>query len=167
MDFKVRMPMCVEWGRLADIVCEDNTKMHWEGMVSWCMDRYKNDLSCRAVRGYLSARRWYDYTATLSGSDFGFRPAFVPLTPDVTKNGTVIPIATLYMSGKPVLVPQNPVNGGDIQQYRKGAKLEFRKPLDDPRYQIQAIKVDRIYIADRNLLCEISWERLAHQGFGD
>ena len=50
--------------------------------------------------------------------------------------------------------------------YRNGTKLEFREPLDDPRYQIQAIKVDGIYIADRNLLYSISWDELNRQGFG-
>ena len=148
------------------IVHEDNAKMHWEYMDSWCMNRVQDNLSRRVLRGYSSARSRDFFTATNSGSIVGFRPAFVPLTPDDTGNGQVVPVATLYMDGKPVLVPRYPVMDGDVQEYRNGTKLEFREPLDDPRYQIQVIKVDGIYIADRNLLCDISWDELNRQGFG-
>ena len=141
--------------------------MHWEYMDSWCMNRVQDNLSRRVLRGYSSARSRDFFTATNSGSIVGFRPAFVPLTPDDTGNGQVVPVATLYMDGKPVLVPRYPAWSGDVQKYRKGAKLEFREPLDDPRYQIQAIKVDGIYIADRNLLCMISWKELTQQRFGN
>ena len=166
MDFKVRMPTCAEWDRLVDIVQKDNGKMHWGKMYSWCMDRDKDYSSSRAVRGYNSARLWHYNNAAYSSPYVGFRPAFIPLTPDDTGNGQVVPVATLYMDGKPVLVPRYPVMGGGVQKYRKGAKLEFREPLNNPRYQIQAIKVDGIYIADRNILCCISWDELNWQGFG-
>ena len=166
MDFKVRIPTCKEWDRLADIVHEDDDKMHWREMYSWCMDLGKDHLSLRAVRGCDSARYWFNNYASRSSQLVGFRPAFVPLTPDDTENGQVIPVATLYMDGKPVLVPQNPVRNGDIQGYRDEAQLEFREPMNDFRYQIRAIKVDGIYIADRNLLHSISWDELNRQGFG-
>ena len=167
MDFKVRMPTCAEWNRLADIVHGDNKKMYWRRMYSWCMDRDKDYPSFRVVRGCDSARFWNYYLAASSSPRVGFRPAFVPLSPDDTENGRVIQVATFYMDGEPVLVSQNPVGFGDVHEYRKGAKLEFGEPLDDPRYQIHAIKVDGIYIADRDLLCMISWKELTQQGFGD
>ena len=165
MDFKVRMPTCKEWDRLVDIVHEDDDKMHWREMYSWCMDRDKVDSSFSAVRGYFSARLWYDYYARNSRSHIGFRPVFVPKISDNIKDGQIVQIATLYMGGEPVLVPQNPVEFGDVQGYRRGTKLEFREPMNDFRYQIRAIKVDGIYIADRNLLHSISWDELNRQGF--
>lgn len=64
------------------------------------------------------------------------------------------------MNGESVKVPINPVYGGDIVYYKEGAKLEVREPLDDPDYQIKAIKVGSIYIADRVLLTNISYNQI-------
>lgn len=164
MNFKVKMPTCAEWDRLADIVRGDNAKMHWNEMYSWCTDQDEVNPLTRAIRGFSSSHH-LDYCYADVKSDVGFRPVFVPPTHDVTENGRIILIATLYMDGKPVFVPQNPMWTWEIQQYREGAKLEFREPLDDPQYQIRAIAVDGIYIADQNLLRSISWNELKAQGF--
>lgn len=166
MDFKVRMPTCEEWDRLADIVHEDDTAMHWKRMYSWCINKNKKYSSCRVVRGYDSPR-FQNAKKTVNFSiDLGFRPAFVPLIPNSTENGKIVRIATLYMDGNPVLVPLYTEWDGDTKKYREGAKLKFREPLlDNFQYQIRAIKVDGVYIADRNLLCSISWDELSQQGF--
>ena len=53
------------------------------------------------------------------------------------------------MGDKPVKVPQNPVYNGDIADYIPGAKLELRETLGDSAYQVTAIKVGKVLIADR------------------
>lgn len=90
-------------------------------MYSWVSDRdfEQKHPSCRAVRGYPSACFWYNYYATDRNVLVGFRPAFDglesdDLTPD--ENGVAV-VGTLYMNGKPIRVPQNPIHNGDIQDY--------------------------------------------------
>ena len=72
---------------------------------------------------------------------------------------------TLYMNDMPVKVPQNPISIGDIPDYIPGAKLELGAPIQDAAYQVQAIKIGNIMIADRVLLKNISWDDLHKQGF--
>ena len=64
---------------------------------------------------------------------------------------------TLYMHGEPVKIPKRPKADGDIQDYIPGATLELGAPLVDPDYQISAIRVGDVLIADRVLLKNISW----------
>ena len=91
----------------------------------------------------------------------GFRPAFEVLHPDpLTPDGTIITVGPLYMDGKPVKVPQNPTQNGDVSDYIPGAKLEMREALDDPSYQVKAIKVGDVLVADRVLLKNLSWDDL-------
>ena len=150
---KMRLPTCTEYNLLADTVKEDNGVMHWKGIYSWCQDADPNLASKRAVRGYLSARFWSNDSATTRNALVGFRPAFEVLHPDpLTPDGTIITVGTLYMDGKPVKVPQNPTQNGDVSDYIPGAKLEMREALDDPSYQVKAIKADDVLVADRVLL---------------
>ena len=158
---KMRLPTCEEYDLLATAVKEDNNRMHWNDMLSWCQDVDPNWTSHRAVRGYRSARYGCYYYATLRHAHVGFRPTFKILNPDpLTPDGTIITVGTLYMDGKPVKVPQNPTQDGDIPNYIHGAKLEMREALDDPSYQVQAIKAGDVLIVDRVLLKNISWDDL-------
>lgn len=98
--------------------------------------------------------------------DVGFRPIFEILGPDIlVPDGTILTVGTLYMNGQPLRVPQVPVYSGDIPNYIPGAKLKIENPLEDPAYQIRAIKIGRILAADRVLLKKISWEDLECQRF--
>ena len=162
---KMRLPTCEEYDLLATTTKEDNDTMHWSHMYSWCQDEYPGSMSTRAVRGWVSARCWGSNGATNRNVDVGFRPTFEVLHPDpLTPDGTIITVGTLYMDGKPVRVPQNPTRDGDIPNYIPGASLEMREALDDPDYQVQAIKAGDVLIVDRILLKNISWEDLAAQG---
>ncbi len=148
-----------------DIVSESNKLAHWKDMYFWCQDESTVWALNRAVRGYRSARCWGEHTATNRNVYVGFRPAFDVLTTDhLVSDGTLITAGTLYMGGQPVRVPQNPICNGDIADYIPGTKLEFRAALEDPAYQIQAIKVGGILIADSCLLRNISWEDIVAQG---
>lgn len=69
---------------------------NWNEMYSWGQDAYST--SGRAVRGYYSARYWYDHTATYSGSDVGFRPVLEVLNPD-TLGSDGLKVVTLDLNG--------------------------------------------------------------------
>lgn len=48
----------------------------------------------------------------------------------------------------------------DITDYVPGARLALGPALDDPAYQVQAIRIGRALVADRVLLKNISWQDL-------
>lgn len=160
----MRLPTCEEWGRLADGVEENNTAMHWRDIYSWCQDAAPDWAPGRAIRGYYSARYRYNLTATSRVVSVGFRPAVEIQPPDILgPDGTIVMVGTLYMNDQPVKVPVNPTKGGDIPDYISGAKLELRAPIQNAAYQVKAIKVGNVLIADRVLLKNISWNDLHEQ----
>ena len=162
---KVRLPTRVEWDRLANIVDKRNDIMHWQGMMSWCQDKHQSYPSARTKCGGYSAHYWDRLDEPDRCVYVGFRPAFdVPPTETLGPNGTIVAAGTLYMDDLPVKVPVNPTKDGDIPDYIPGAKLEFREAIDDAAYQVQAIKVGDVLIADRVLLKNISWDDLHKQG---
>lgn len=48
---------------------------------------------------------------------------------------------------------------------RSGRHSKIYAPVENPDYQIRAIKIGGILIADRNLVFLISWDDLDKQGF--
>ena len=155
---KMRIPTNQEYDKLVALTDGANEKMHWERIFSWVNDT-ENEFRLvspnRAVRGYPSARYWIDSRAEDRDMSIGFRPAVEGLTSE----GELCVIGTLYMDEKPVKVPQNPTNVGDIVDYIPGAKLEIREPLDDPDYQVKGFHLGNgVFIADRVLLKNISYE---------
>lgn len=155
---KMRLPTRAEYDQLADTVKENNSVMHWKGIFSWCQDALRNYPASRALRGYFSARYWYYNSASSRDAYLGFRPAFEILDSDtMPSDDATVRVGTLYMDGQPVKIPQNPVWNGDIPDYIPDAKLELRETLDDADYQVRAIKVGSILIADRVLLKNITW----------
>lgn len=154
---KMRIPTNQEYDKLVALTDGANEKMHWERIFSWVNDT-ENEFRLvspnRAVRGYPSARYWIDSRAEDRDMSIGFRPAVEGLTSE----GELCVIGTLYMDEKPVKVPQNPTNVGDIVDYIPGAKLEIREPLDDPDYQVTGFHLGNgVFVADRVLLKNISY----------
>ena len=87
-------PQSNEWDRILDK--DSGYIKNWIAMYSWGQDAYST--SYRAVRGYYSARYWYDHTATYSGSDVGFRPVFEVLNSD-TLGSDGLKVVTLDLNG--------------------------------------------------------------------
>ena len=59
-----------------------NQLWHWVGVYSWCQETWAENASCRAFRGYTSARLWSNIS---SGSRYvivGFRPVLEVLNTD-------------------------------------------------------------------------------------
>ena len=71
-----------EWDAALDAVGEDDTLWHWDHKFFWGQEPVSGSVSYRAVRGFYSARYWYNYSATLSHPFVGFRPALEPLPTD-------------------------------------------------------------------------------------
>ena len=88
------VPQSNEW----DTMLNKNSGyiQNWIAMYSWGQDAYST--SYRAVRGYYSARYWYDHTATYSGSDVGFRPVLEVLNSD-TLGSDGLKVVTLDLNG--------------------------------------------------------------------
>ena len=159
----MRLPTCEEWNRLAEVTNGGNGKMHWAGIYSWCQD--SDFAGARMVRGCHSDRYLCRTDETERRPSVGFRPVFEIASPNEIPDGTIAPIATLYMGNRPIKVPNNPICVGDIPEYVPGSGLEFLPTVENPDNQIQAIKVGDVLIADRNLVYLISWENLHEQGF--
>lgn len=166
----MRIPTTEEWDSFVDITHGDNAIIHWDEMLSWVYDKVleKQNPEAHELRGYYLGRIQRSYEASYRYADVGFRPAFDNLNtgscPSDPKDGDPIVIGTLYMDGKPVRVPENPMRGGDVEKYIPGTTLTFGLALNDPDYQVTAIKVGDVFIADRVLLVDISYNDIKSTG---
>ena len=76
-----------EWDSALDEAGEDNDLWHWKEKYFWGQETLKYGASSRAIRGYYSARHWFDDSATRRSASLGFRPALeylgsAPCSPD-------------------------------------------------------------------------------------
>lgn len=160
-----RLPTRNEMLSLVAITQGDNRLMHWANEYSWCQDQGTKNPKWHAVMGYDAADGCLEGDPGQRYIFVGFRPVFEIASPNEIPDGTIAPIATLYMGNRPIKIPNNPICVGDIPEYVPGSGLEFLPTVENPDYQIQAIKVGDVLIADRNLVYLISWENLHEQGF--
>ena len=65
-----------------DLNSTHNQFWNWYYVYSWCQETYSGNSSCRANRGYESARYWYYYDATFQNAYLGFRPVLEVLNTD-------------------------------------------------------------------------------------
>lgn len=168
---KTRLPFTDEWGKLVCVVWQNDSVMHWKDIWTLCQDKGPLSPSHRRMRG-MAARVAESFCDAASRSErIGFRPVFEAKTdlPD----GAIVTVGTLYLDGEPMRVPVNPAWNGDIPSYPvqhsnnpyRPANLEFKEALGAPAYQVRAIKVDDILIADRVLIRGISFDDLHMLGF--
>ena len=54
----------------------------WAGVYSWCQETWAENASYRAIRGFASARYWFNNLATYSLPTLGFRPVLEILNTD-------------------------------------------------------------------------------------
>ena len=59
-----------------------NQLWHWVGVYSWCQETWAENASCRAYRGYGSARYWYANSSGYRYVNVGFRPVLEVLNTD-------------------------------------------------------------------------------------
>ena len=59
-----------------------NQLWHWVGVYSWCQETWAENASCRALRGYGSARFWVNYSSGFRYVFVGFRPVLEVLNTD-------------------------------------------------------------------------------------
>lgn len=179
--FCIRVPTSEEWDKLPAYVKAHD--LHWEYIWSWLQDPIPDNSSSqpthRMLRGCTALCAPCAAHSDSKGPYIGFRPIFVPIDPETlqpdmtqwtdTEDGTVLTLGTLYMNNAPLAVPQDPTDRGDIPNYIPGATLHIGHYEPDPAYQIQAIKCGWLFVADRNLLKDISWNELDRCGmiYGD
>lgn len=156
----MRIPTNEEYDRMVKTTGGEDVKIHWANNYSWVNSAIEHCFHSlhRAVRGYYSASNWVNIT-TSQYANVGFRPAFGTMEVDtLAPEGHLSIIGTLFMDGQPVEIPQKPNCVGGIAKYIPGARLEIRPPLGDPAYIITGYRVDNAVVADRVLLCKISYE---------
>ena len=59
-----------------------NQLWHWVGVYSWCQETWAENASIRAVRGYISARFWDNFSSGYRYVSVGFRPVLEVLNTD-------------------------------------------------------------------------------------
>ena len=156
---KMRLPIYGEISQLDAITKRRrNLSMHWQRMYSWCLNKQLEDERFCAACGYFSGKFVNWVNSTYRYSTVGVRPVFEPVDPDsLGLDGSVITVGTLFMDGQPVKIPRKPTEKGDIPDYIPGSMLELRDCLEDSDYQVRAIKVGDVLIADRVIVKNISW----------
>ena len=65
-----------------DLNSTHNQFWNWYYVYSWCQETYSGNSSCRARRGYYSARCWGYCTASYQYASLGFRPVLEVLNTD-------------------------------------------------------------------------------------
>ena len=95
-DSKRIVPQSNEW----DTMLNKNSGyiQNWNGIISWGQDTSSDNASCRAVRGYNSARFWNYDNASSSIPNVGFRPVLEVLNPD-TLGSDGLKAVTLDLGG--------------------------------------------------------------------
>lgn len=162
---KMRLPTYEEWDRLVDITDGANGLMHWNRIYSWCKDVQQSNMAYHSNRGFYSASTWHNnYSRSRRSAFVGFRPVIEFLGPGALPDGSTVVIGTFYIDGQPVRIPKNPTYSGDIPDYIPDTKLALRAPIQDAAYQVKAIKMGNILIADRVLIKDISLYDLYDQG---
>lgn len=130
-------------------LAEMDVPMHWRKMYSWV-----SDVGLRV--GFLRKDFFAESRPCTSSELIGFRPMF-PGRPEIP-DGVLLPAETLCVNDNPIKIPSNPVWDGDIPNFHRGSRIEFREPLKDPKYQIMAYSIGGKLIADRCVLKNISWD---------
>ena len=80
-----------EWDAALDATGEDNDLWHWEDAFFWGKESVEEYPSHRAVRGWVSARRWNNRLVFGRSTNVGFRPALEPLGPDTLNSDKPFP----------------------------------------------------------------------------
>lgn len=144
----------------------------WLGLFSICKETSKGNVHRAICRGGLSANEWGTvFKDTVEQA--GFRPKIVPVWETSGKyffndapfsnisNGTVLRMYTLCQDGEPVKI----IPGSSCVEFREGAKLEITDQYFGEEYLIPWVFFDGKAIAQKNLLCKISWNDLYGQGY--
>ena len=89
-------PKSNEWDRILDK--NIGYIQNWNKMYSWGQDTFSGNASCRAFRGYLSARYWNYYSSSDRDGRLGFRPVLEVRNPNtLSPNG--LKVVTLALGG--------------------------------------------------------------------
>ncbi len=165
---------------------EDTEQLNWRYIWSWCQEAVGSDdpdrtlsekLSPpdhRLVRGCVRSNSSSVAHVNARGSHLGFRPILEPVNPETLEpdldrwadlpDGESIPLCSLYIDDVPIYIPQAPTDEGDIPDYTPGSRIHLGWMDGDPAKHVHMIKCGPIFVADRNLLKNVSWDDLNRNG---
>jgi len=159
-----------EWDRFKAASGHNNDLIHYDQMYSWCLDVPNGNPSSRVGQG----ATWTYDTASSESPCMGFRPVLEPLDPDTLhpcsnrfqyiQEGSRIQMGALYMDDQPQCTPLDPTSTGDIPDYKAEASLRIGDSTLDSSKHIRWIKWGDLFVCDRNLVKNISWDDLNRQG---
>lgn len=172
----MRIPTDDEWDRLLSVVNRPphvldleiggrlDWLIHWSAAFFWVNASMDDKSQNRMTIGYHYPDWRFAVPASSKSNFFRFRPAFdlAPgALPDV-KNGEMVVVGTLYMGEEPIRVPS--CGEGPANYHRSAASLSIRPALEDPHYQVVALRAGNTLIADKPLLKKISYEDIERLG---
>lgn len=79
-----------EWNAALNEAGDGNDLWHWESQYFWGQETIPDCVSHRAVRGFRSARHYFNYETTVRYFNIGFRPALEPLGSEPCSPDTLI-----------------------------------------------------------------------------
>lgn len=169
--FHLRMPTSAEYDDMLRAAGAHNFVCHWHAIYTLCLDRAPSGSGHRIARGFLNASAVDYISEDFQNVRQGFRPFLEWSGTDPFSNikvGERIHFGSLYTDGLPSHMPINPqspagIYSGDIPKYY-GGQIELRNHIG-PGPSIGWIKLKNGFIADRVLLCQLSWSMLKNEGF--
>lgn len=169
MTFQMRLPTCTEYDELLRATFSSNNLCHWHAIYTLCRDADPRYPTRRITRGFIRADDTDHVTEDFQNVRQGFRPFLAwqgqdpfPLLPV----GARTHFGSIYVDGLPIHLPIRPksptgIYAGDIPKYT-GGHIELRPAASAP---IPWIKLRNGFIADRVLLCDLSWSSLKEDGY--
>ncbi len=159
-----------EWDDIIKISEAHHNPFRWRGIYSVCNNIIKSSKEppmC-VLRGHISCNMHCLDMTDFRSYALGFRPVLVPVCEDTLEintafiktlpDGSTMKKFSLTMDEKPVPILENTAK---THAYIQGSQLDF----SDTKHNITWIKFPGGFVANRNLLREVSWNDLHQQGF--
>lgn len=170
-----------DWDLIKKILSKINTgndTFYWSSIWTWCQETVPSVTKKKDIFNHfktcVSSTTMTAVEKDVRAPYIGYRPILEPVfpethTPDTERwadipNGGTLTLGTLYMNEQPVPLSPQITSLDDIPDYIPGASLRIGRTHDDPIYQIHWIKCGKFFVADRNLLKQISWYDLHRCG---
>ncbi len=170
LSFLFRLPTSAEYDEMLRLTDADNCRCHWQMVYTLCRDEIPDQAERRISRGFIDSTALDIVPEKFSNARLGFRPFLEFVESDSISNlpdGTCIFWGHLSLDGLVTHIPTNPVAPtglymGDIPKAYNANITIINNRF--PHSPIRWIKQGNGLIADRVLLCKVSWVHLESIG---
>ena len=171
MSFILRLPTSAEYDEMLRVCCDLNDRCHWQAIWTLCQDASPVVEGCRIARGFMRSCAMDAVPEDFHNARLGFRPFLEMRGKDpfpCLKDGDTVSFGLLTLDGVIAHVPTVPVAPTSLYKGDIPKAYDARVSMVSARFPhtpITWIKQEGGYIADRVLLCKISWSALDKGGF--